>query len=909
MALTAYADADHAGCQDTRRSTSGSAQFLGDNIICHTRNRRALRSQLQRLNTLPLPLLSAAIMSSTPDPSTLTYDTFLRRAVEERHNELSTCADTMADINIPANDAPTEQAPTVASPTKTDDQILPLSKNTTSLGPSWHPLQFWLSTFSSFGTLCALTHLLGCTVVSWMSNGSIFTKIFSEMLSISLPPMITIPLWLHRRVIQLSSMSTLWDTPVHSGTCQQCQDIQCFKYFGVDSETESEEEVPVIKAGDQDEGQAGPNPDLETTDASTQQKSEQIDEEFTTTAYLNVKENLKLPTEDEFFKEKPQEEEPGKTNAKVEVQSMVSVPIHQDTSSVPPITTLVIDLKKSQFDSPLSTSTTTTSTITTTITLSPPPLQSTTDLILVHRIGELEQHIVDLIQNNMALEERLDKHGSRLYKLENLNIPYHVSKAVDEIVTDAVDWAMQAPLQARFKDLPTIDMQEILQQWIKRYESPRTPLVSPLTQPSPPPPPVGASGAPADILGAQELSSTDYPMKDASIPEEQTIPSSNKSDVVNNWASTLATTYEPPAENSLLVKIRDMTTFMNWYCQKVNKTVLTQADFEGQAYEVVKAFYPDVIHLLFQMEECHKMLTDQVDWTNPEGTQVSVDVNRPLPLGGPLGHVTIQTQFFFNKDLEYLRYGSNGSIPALSISKMKAARYPDFGLELLVLEHIWIDDVCTYDISATYGIFHWWFNRQKFYIDRHDSPSRRKEVRTHMRILSVIRVKAYSRYGYDYLSKIILRRADFQEHIISKKDFKNLYPSDFEDLNLLLFDSTAGYEFKHDYTIIESPPTVVFPVDNNDRKIMRFNKIYKFSDATLTHILEALDYKVKKFKVKQLNPGMNTRFWTEKDMTWSKEFIAAIERRLKTIRIYRNLEFFVGGRVHDIDYKLLQRTE
>nr|GEZ81126.1 Gag-Pol polyprotein [Tanacetum cinerariifolium] len=33
MALTAYADADHAGCQDTRRSTSGSAQFLGDKLI------------------------------------------------------------------------------------------------------------------------------------------------------------------------------------------------------------------------------------------------------------------------------------------------------------------------------------------------------------------------------------------------------------------------------------------------------------------------------------------------------------------------------------------------------------------------------------------------------------------------------------------------------------------------------------------------------------------------------------------------------------------------------------------------------------------------------------------------------------------------------------------------------------
>ncbi|GJY11374.1 hypothetical protein Tco_0379559 [Tanacetum coccineum] len=51
---------------------------------------------------------------------------------------------------------------------------------------------------------------------------------------------------------------------------------------------------------------------------------------------------------------------------------------------------------------------------------------------------------------------------------------------------------------------------------------------------------------------------------------------------------------------------------------------------------------------------------------------------------------------------------------------------------------------------------------------------------------SVVRIKAYSRYEYDYLSEIILRRADFQEHTIAEKDFKNMYPSDFEDLNLLL---------------------------------------------------------------------------------------------------------------------------
>ncbi|GKC94974.1 hypothetical protein Tco_1160416 [Tanacetum coccineum] len=33
MSMTTYADADHVGCQDTRRSTSGSAQFLGDKLV------------------------------------------------------------------------------------------------------------------------------------------------------------------------------------------------------------------------------------------------------------------------------------------------------------------------------------------------------------------------------------------------------------------------------------------------------------------------------------------------------------------------------------------------------------------------------------------------------------------------------------------------------------------------------------------------------------------------------------------------------------------------------------------------------------------------------------------------------------------------------------------------------------
>ncbi|GJZ85790.1 hypothetical protein Tco_0651129 [Tanacetum coccineum] len=40
IALTAFADADHAGCQDTRHSTSGSMQLLGDRLVSWSSKRQ-----------------------------------------------------------------------------------------------------------------------------------------------------------------------------------------------------------------------------------------------------------------------------------------------------------------------------------------------------------------------------------------------------------------------------------------------------------------------------------------------------------------------------------------------------------------------------------------------------------------------------------------------------------------------------------------------------------------------------------------------------------------------------------------------------------------------------------------------------------------------------------------------------
>ncbi|GJY97463.1 hypothetical protein Tco_0514373 [Tanacetum coccineum] len=404
---------------------------------------------------------------------------------------------------------------------------------------------------------------------------------------------------------------------------------------------------------------------------------------------------------------------------------------------------------------------------------------------------------------------------------------------------------MRAPLRARFKDLPTSDMKEILLQRMLeenydkghaehriayealqgsihrdededfdddkaqeetkkkgKQDSPKPPPGSPPLPPPPPPPPSGASGAsgttgasdsaqappppppvssthqedqstgtaapssskiaasaawtttdsqtkpsitqiPDDLYmdedttaDVQVLSSDDEVGRDhvptvnlrqswwkpltedrPSTPEPAwTIPSSDLSMPTNNWASALKSTYEPPQENSLLAQTGDMATFMDWFCKQRGLSELTPKDLEGPAFEIIKVFHPDVIHLQFQMEECHKLLTDQVD-----DAIIRYNVSKPLPLGGDPGHVTIQPDFFFNKDLEYLRYGRKVGRPALSISKMKAAYYPDVGLEQLVPDQFWSAEECKYDIAAMYGISHWWVQRQRFYIDRFSS--------------------------------------------------------------------------------------------------------------------------------------------------------------------------------------------
>ncbi|GKA65403.1 hypothetical protein Tco_0765110 [Tanacetum coccineum] len=184
---------------------------------------------------------------------------------------------------------------------------------------------------------------------------------------------------------------------------------------------------------------------------------------------------------------------------------------------------------------------------------------------------------------------------------------------------------------------------------------------------------------------------------------EWTIPPNDFPEPEHNWANAYATTYKVPEENKLQRKTYDIGSFIK------------------------------CVFLQYQMDECHKLLINKVDLSNPEGHQILRNIYEPLPpLGGP---------------------------PV---------------------------------------------RRKEFYINKHSESSDREAVRSQMRILSVISVKVFEKYGYNYLREIILRRADYQEFKISEKDFKNLHPNDFEDLFLLNIQEKLNHLPKTDKTSLHT---------------------------------------------------------------------------------------------------------
>ncbi|GJW17602.1 hypothetical protein Tco_0025038 [Tanacetum coccineum] len=552
---------------------------------------------------------------------------------------------------------------------------------------------------------------------------------------------------------------------------------------------------------------------------------------------LSSMKNLDEAFGDQFFNDKPTEE-PRKENVETKVESMVTVPIHQASLTAPPLSTSIIDLSAPK---PISTSTpepifTATTTTTTTLLLPPPPQQqSIIESSLASRISTLEQRCTNLEKKHKLQDKMNQALSSRISTLDLRDLPHKINQTVNEVVKEAMHMFESGTYQSQPEHVALYEALEASMDRDNRDEFLEA---------------TAKSQAPSSSSKQKSIPHSEQPIEKVPIPDDVNILDSEETDIAHlPKIKTRPDWLKPIPEED-----RPKTPEPDW----IGKSKLSKAGLEGPSYK---------------------------------GNRLVPDVGKPLPLGGPPGQVTIQPQFFFNKDLEYLVSGSQKRRNALSISKLKASYYTDFRLEELV-PSLWIESEQEYDISAAYGITHWWFKRKEFYITRHSAPSDHEVVRSHMRILNVISLKTYDRYGYTFFKKIVLRRADYNEYKISKADFKILRRSirnivirkHVEDLQLRIESyrtklnltqpdwDAYDFLFKEDYTIVSKPRAVIYKDKNVQKKMMRETEVHKY------------------------NRSMESRIWSEDDRRRSKDFMEVIERRLKIRRIFRSLESFMSGR-------------
>nr|GEZ06727.1 hypothetical protein [Tanacetum cinerariifolium] len=97
-----------------------------------------------------------------------------------------------------------------------------------------------------------------------------------------------------------------------------------------------------------------------------------------------------------------------------------------------------------------------------------------------------------------------------------------------------------------------------------------------------------------------------------------------------------------------------------------------------------------------------------------------------------------------------------------------------------------------------------------------------------------------------------------------------------------------------------------FIYQNKDKKnmLMRIDELHKFSYETLNDVHTALDDRLKGIRMRYLPQSI----WRKSNKHRAAAMIQAIDKRLKTRRIMRSLERFVGGRLYEGDFRMLQRT-
>ncbi|GKB27768.1 hypothetical protein Tco_0867169 [Tanacetum coccineum] len=342
---------------------------------------------------------------------------------------------------------------------------------------------------------------------------------------------------------------------------------------------------------------------------------------------------------------------------------------------------------------------------------------------------------------------------------------------------------------------------------------------------------------------------------------------------------TVSATEDPLTFNDLMATPID---FYKYVLNRLKIYNLTQDILLGSAYNLLKGTCSSNIELEYHFQECFKALTDRKEWNNPKGDHYPFDLSKPLPLQGHLGHLTIAADYFFKNDLEYLKSFDPERKYTTSITKTKAARYEIVGIEDMV-PTLW---------SPT----------------KHNVYSTRK-------ILGVKSVSVKKLHGYGHLEEIMVKPADCQLYKFKEGDFVDLHLNDIEDMLLLAKklnitppqQTIPEIEFKELYTPSHKPPGVIYKDLTKQKRVMRANELYKFSNGTLKKVRDKLHHRVCDFCL-EYNNEMPMRKWTAIDRKMSELIVEQINKQMRERRIIRNLERLVGSRELEMDYKLMTHT-
>nr|GFB04395.1 hypothetical protein [Tanacetum cinerariifolium] len=95
------------------------------------------------------------------------------------------------------------------------------------------------------------------------------------------------------------------------------------------------------------------------------------------------------------------------------------------------------------------------------------------------------------------------------------------------------------------------------------------------------------------------------------------------------------------------------------------------------------------------------------------------------------------------------------------------------------------------------------------------------------------------------------------------------------------------------HTAHSNPRGFIYQNKDKKNRLMRIDELHKFSDGTLNDVRNAFDDRLKGIRMQYL---LST-IWRKGDKDRAAAMIQAIDKMLKTRRIMRSLEKFIGGRL------------